>query len=276
MCRNPLIVDSALRVCPASETCYDFSGTVRWYNGVGGWVTGPVAHRIVLIFLITTNLERYAMGYSIKHMLMSGSTALIACTLVFGCASKEKVEAVPAAQAAPAGEAVPVAKDRPSGAVAELLVINATVKAIDKKNRVVTLKSGDGKEVKVKCGPEVRNFPQIRVGDVVTAEFLETVELSVIGPQGEPKAEATVKAGRAPKGSKPGLEAVETIKVTAVVESIDYQTREVTLRGPEGKVYKITAGPQIKRFNEIKQGDTVAARYSQAVSIKVSTPAKKK
>lgn len=211
-----------------------------------------------------------------KHMLMSGSTALIACTLVFGCASKEKVEPAPAAQAAPAGEAAPVAKDRPGGAVAELLVLNATVKAIDKKNRVVTLKSADGKQVKVKCGPEVRNFPQIRVGDIVTAEFLETVELAVVGPQGEPQSEATLEAGRAPKGSKPGLEAVETIKVTAVVESINYQTREVTLRGPEGKVYKLTAGPRIKRLNEVKQGDTVMARYSQALSLKVSAPAKKK
>lgn len=65
-------------------------------------------------------------------------------------------------------------EDRPGGLEGELVVSTAKVKAIDKKNRVVTLKSPDGKMAKVKCGPEVRNFAQIRIGDDVTTTFLET------------------------------------------------------------------------------------------------------
>jgi len=71
--------------------------------------------------------------------------------------------------------------DRPGRLEGELVVITATVKAIDKKNRVVTLQSPDGKVAKVKCGPEVRNFAQIRVGDEVKTSLLETVELFVTG-----------------------------------------------------------------------------------------------
>ena len=61
----------------------------------------------------------------------------------------------------------------------------------------------------------------------------------------------------------------------STVQSIDYQTRDVTLLGPEGKTFKLKAGPEIKRLNEVKQGDTVVARLTQAVSITVSTPGQK-
>jgi len=217
------------------------------------------------------------MEYSIKHLLWGGSSALLAGSLLVGCAATDKqrpVAAAPAAQVAPAEPAGSGTAERPGVAEGELLVMTAKVKAIDKKNRVVTLRTEDGKDFKVKCGPEVRNFPQIRVGDDVTAEFLETVELFVTGPQGEPTADVAREIERAPKGGKPGMVAVETMEVTAVVEAIDYQTRAVTLKGPEGKVYHVKAGPEVKRLNQIKKGDTVVARYSQALAIKVSTPQK--
>ena len=43
--------------------------------------------------------------------------------------------------------------------------MNATVTRIDADKRKVTLLTRDGKETTVKCGPEVINFDQIRVGD---------------------------------------------------------------------------------------------------------------
>ena len=149
------------------------------------------------------------------------------------------------------------------------------MKAIDKKNRVVTLKYTDGKEARVKCGPEVRNFAQIRVGDDVTAKFLESVELFVTGPEDKPAAERATEVKRAPLGSKPGFSAIDAVEVKASVDAIDYQTREVRLKGPEGKIMKVIAGPEVKRLNEVKQGDTVVARLTRAVSIEVTKPDKK-
>ena len=162
---------------------------------------------------------------------------------------------------------------RPGGLESQLVVITATVKAIDKKNRVVTLQSPDGKVAKVKCGPEVRNFAQIRVGDEVKTSLLETVELFVTGSD-KPAAERVTEIGRAPLGSKPGFAAVDAVEVKASVVAIDYQIRKVTLKGPEGKVIKVTAGPEVKRLNEVNVGDSVVARLTRAVSIEVSKPAK--
>lgn len=202
--------------------------------------------------------------------------ALIATLLVAGCAKDKAKEEVPApAASATEAPATPAAlEEKPGAAEAELLVLNAKVTHVDKKKRVVTLKYEDGRTAKVKCGPEVRNFPQIRVGDDVTAEFMESMELFVTGPGVKPEAETTTVAERAPKGAKPGMVAAKSTELSATVEAINYDTREVTLKGPEGKLFKVKAGPEIKRLNEVHQGDTVVARYTEAVSIKVSTPKK--
>ena len=214
-----------------------------------------------------------------RHWLILGATALVTASLLSGCSSSgskdsaQSLEAEPPTLVAQDQAAATQAQDnRPGGIEGELVVITATVKAIDKKNRVVTLQSPDGKVAKVKCGPEVRNFAQIRVGDEVKTSLLETVELFVTG-NAEPAAERVTEVGRAPLGSKPGFAAIDAVEVKASVVAIDYQTRKVTLKGPEGKVIKVTAGPEVKRLNEVKVGDSVVARLTRAVSIEVSKPA---
>jgi hypothetical protein len=213
-----------------------------------------------------------------RHLLILGVTAMFTASLLSGCSSSGSKDTAQALEAKPPTLATPdqavksQAQDRPGGIEGELVVITATVKAIDKKNRVVTLQSPDGKVAKVKCGPEVRNFAQIHVGDEVKTSLLETVELFVTGSE-EPVAERVTGVDRAPLGSKPGFAAVDAVEVKASVVAIDYQTRKVTLKGPEGKVINVTAGPEVKRLNEVKVGDSVVARLTRAVSIEVSKPA---
>jgi hypothetical protein len=209
-----------------------------------------------------------------RHWQILGSTALVTASLLSGCSSsgsKDQPAQSPTMAAQEQGAATQP-ENRPGGLEGELVVVTARVKAIDKKNRVVTLQSSDGKVAKVKCGPEVRNFAQIHVGDEVKTSLLETVELFVSGSE-EPGAERVTEVGRAPLGSKPGFAAVDSVEVNASVVAINYQTREVTLKGPEGKVIKVKAGPEVKRLNEVKVGDSVVARLTRAVSIEVSKPA---
>ena len=215
---------------------------------------------------------------NIRHWLILGVNALFTASLLSGCSSSgnkdisaRSLEAEPPTLVVQDQAAETQSQDRPGGLEGELVVITATVKAIDKKSRVVTLQSTDGKVAKIKCGPEVRNFDQIRVGDEVKTSLLETVELFVTG-NAEPAAERVTEVGRAPLGSKPGFAAVDAVEVKASVIAIDYQTRKVTLKGPEGKIVKVTAGPEVKRLNEVKEGDSVVARLTRAVSIEVSKP----
>jgi hypothetical protein len=224
--------------------------------------------------------------YRIKTLALLVSGTLAAGSLVSGCASRGAGSAAQAAAAAAPAQAAaavaptavtdttaaPAAADRPGVVEGELTVVTAKVKAIDSKNRVVTLVYPDGRTAKIKCGPEVRNFAQIRVGDSVTAQFLESVEIFVSAEKVTPASGTASAVERAPEGGKPGITEVQSVEVTAVVESIDYKTRMVKLRGPEGKTKTVKAGPAVKRLDEVKQGDTVVVRYTEALSVKVTAP----
>jgi hypothetical protein len=59
---------------------------------------------------------------------------------------------------------------------------------------------------------------------------------------------------------------------TAVVEAIEAGTRTVTLRRPDGTFVTTVAGPDIKRFDELKVGDKVTARYYENLIIRLKQP----
>jgi hypothetical protein len=64
----------------------------------------------------------------------------------------------------------------------------------------------------------------------------------------------------------------ETRTITATVEAVDAKTRTLTLKGPEGNYVDVEAGPDVKRFNEIKVGDKITARYYENVVLRVKQP----
>ena len=67
----------------------------------------------------------------------------------------------------------------------------------------------------------------------------------------------------------------ETKTVTATVEAIDAKTRTLTLKGPEGNYVDVEAGPDVTRFNEIKVGDKITARYYENIVLRVKQPGEK-
>ena len=70
--------------------------------------------------------------------------------------------------------------------------------------------------------------------------------------------------------TSPGKGTVASVvKVTASVEAIDAAKRTITLKGPEGKVVTITAGPEVKNFDQIKVGDFLVVRYIEALSLEL-------
>ena len=64
----------------------------------------------------------------------------------------------------------------------------------------------------------------------------------------------------------------EGIELTATIEAIDHDGRLVTLKDKDGNMQTIYAGPQVKRFDELKVGDTVTFRYYESVAYQVRKP----
>ncbi len=168
-----------------------------------------------------------------------------------------------------------VRPDRPGGMTVEAVNITATVDAIDSKTRKITLKGTDGSTTSFIAGDEVRNFAQIRKGDIVTYDYMEAVALDVQKSTEAPKLVETESMKRAKLGEKPSGSIETTGFMTARVEQIDYQTRKVSLKLPEGKIVRFTVGDQVKRLNEVHKGDEVVVQYMQKVSITVTSPAAK-
>jgi len=58
----------------------------------------------------------------------------------------------------------------------------------------------------------------------------------------------------------------ELTTITATVESVDLEKREVTLKGPLGNKVTLEADKSVKRLDEIKPGDLVRASYYQSIA----------
>ena len=63
--------------------------------------------------------------------------------------------------------------------------------------------------------------------------------------------------------------------VTATVESVDHATRTVTLKLPDGTFETIVAPASVERFDAIKVGDTLTARYYDNIVLRVKKPGEK-
>ena len=77
--------------------------------------------------------------------------------------------------------------------------------------------------------------------------------------------------GPAHAGQKP-VGAAATATVTATIKAIDSTNRLVTLAFEDGTVDTVTAGPEVRRFSELKVGDKVTFRYQESAVVQVRKP----
>jgi Cu/Ag efflux protein CusF len=57
----------------------------------------------------------------------------------------------------------------------------------------------------------------------------------------------------------------DVVELTAEITAIDHDARVVTLVDDTGNVESIYAGPDIRRFSELKVGDSVTFRYTESL-----------
>jgi Cu/Ag efflux protein CusF len=159
-------------------------------------------------------------------------------------------------------------------AVAETVKITATITAIDKATRDITLKGPQGNEVTLTAGPEVKNFDQMKVGDQVNAQYVEALSLELKKGGGLAVARTEKDAAAAAKpGEKPAGAAGRQVTIVADVVDVNPAKQSITLRGPKRTVEMRVPDPA--QFKLIAKGDQVEAKYTQALAIAVEPAAKK-
>jgi Cu/Ag efflux protein CusF len=80
---------------------------------------------------------------------------------------------------------------------------------------------------------------------------------------------ASVARAEAPAAAPRGEAVMASATVTATVVKVDQKTREVTLKGDDGKEFSFVAGEDVKNLAQVKPGDTVTATYAEALAYEV-------
>lgn len=157
---------------------------------------------------------------------------------------------------------------KPSKVVVEVVKLTGTVKAVDLQNKTVTVEGSGGRTVTVNA-QNARNLDQVKVGDKVNLRFTEELALFVRKSDAQPGATQADVVALAPKGEKPAGLMARTVELTGSVESIDPKKRTVDVKGPAGNVRTFHVDKAVKNFDQIKKGDQIVLRVTEAVALSV-------
>jgi len=70
----------------------------------------------------------------------------------------------------------------------------------------------------------------------------------------------------------PGGIVVDTYRETATVTSVDPATRKIKLLSPDGSKSTVTAGPEVRNFDQIRVGDQVKATLTRETAVRLLPP----
>jgi len=143
----------------------------------------------------------------------------------------------------------------------------AIVESVNKETREIKVVDANGKIHRFVAGDMVANFDQIEPRDRIVTEYLESVAVFVV-PEGSPSMGDMGMVEVAPLGEKPGMAMADTYMVAAKIDAIDTDTRVVTLRGDDGFQTALRVADDVN-LGEVKVGDEVRMRVTEAVAIKV-------
>ena len=173
--------------------------------------------------------------------------------------------------AAAQGKDTAVKAAKPGGVVVDVAKLTGTVKAVDLRNKTLTVEGSGGRTVVVSA-KNALNLEQVNAGDKVNVEFVEEMALLVRKSDAAPSATETQMMNLAPKGHKPSGVVAQTLELTGDVESIDVQKRTIALKGPAGNVRTFKVGAETKNFGQIKKGDQVVLRFIEAMALSIVKP----
>jgi hypothetical protein len=176
-------------------------------------------------------------------------------------------------------ETKPADKHEAMGREEAILVsITASVEAIDPKTREVTLKGPMGNEVTFTVDQRVKRLDEVKVGDLVTADYFVSVAGEVRKPTPEEEKEpitVLAGAGKAPAGTSPAAGGLRRFKVVTTIEGLDRPTQSVTLKGPMGHYLTVRVADPA-RLTEAHIGDHVVVTYTEGLAVSLEKATKKK
>ncbi len=152
----------------------------------------------------------------------------------------------------------------------EAITVSATVEAIERSTRMLTMKGPDGKLEMVSVPADVKRFDTLKVGDKITAKYYEVITLRKKAP-GE-KDVNTLTGGVTPgSGAKAGGTAATQRTITATITAIDPKIPSISLEGPSNWKYSSRVADR-DALKQVKVGDKLDITWTEAVLISAEPP----
>jgi len=156
--------------------------------------------------------------------------------------------------------------------IAHTANVEAKITKIDHKTREITLTGPQGNELTLTAGPEVKNFAQLKVGDAVDVQYVESLVLELKKGGGMPVERTEEHAMTSAKpGETPAAAGGRRVTVVGNVVDVDTAGKKVTVKGPKRTVVLDVEDPE--QLKMIAKGDQVQATYTEAAAMSV-IPAK--
>jgi Cu/Ag efflux protein CusF len=154
----------------------------------------------------------------------------------------------------------------------DMVSTTSVITAIDSGNRLVTLKNEDGTTDVIYCGPEVKRFDALKVGDKVTFRYHESVVYNITKTTDSAPTVSLPQIVRS-AGAKPGATISQQATAVVTVAAIDPKIPSVTISTSDGNKMSFKVENK-KNIEGIKAGDKVQITYTQAFAITVEAPGK--
>jgi len=170
------------------------------------------------------------------------------------------------------GETTLIEKSDKSVVLSGTVVMTATIQALNEKERIVVLADAEGNVRIVEVIPEVNNFDQLAIGDVVTSEFYESVALQIAEPDAKPMETEGITVVSAPRGAKPGVVKIKIISEIVEVVGVNRKYNILRYRAPGKQVAILKVDPKVSTMTNLKPGKKILVTRTEAVAISVQKP----
>jgi Cu/Ag efflux protein CusF len=150
-------------------------------------------------------------------------------------------------------------------------VVTASVEAIDKGAREVTVKRQDGIYEIFTVPKEITRFDSLKVGDTIRARYYENLVLRVQAP-GE-KAADRDQTALTRSEDKPAATVAHQRTITATITKIDMKAPSITFSGPNGWTYSSRV-EDTKTLAKVKVGDKVDITWTEALIVSIEAAGK--
>ena len=159
-----------------------------------------------------------------------------------------------------------------------LVTVTASVESIDAAKREVTLKGPLGNTVTFTVDPRVKRLGEVKVGDLVRAEYYISFAAELRKPTPEEEKTPFVlleTTAKAPPGASPAAGALRQFKVVTTIEGLDRPTQTVTVKGPRGN-YLTARVADPSRLTQVRIGENVVITYTESLAIALEKVEKNK